>query len=419
MNIGIVIGRIGGIDGVALETEKWIEVFERMGHNCLLLTGEVEGKIKNATLLPDLSFFHENCTIEQDMAFFNQDVDENKVANFIETNSSYIESQIIKWISDKNIDLLLAENSSTIPCHLSMGIALKYVFEKTGIKGLIHNHDFYWERGSRYKSKYKFINEKMEECFPPVLENVKHVVINSHGKEILKSHKGIDSLVIPNVMDFEKSFAQKDEYNSDLLSELGIEEADIPIFQVTRIVRRKGIETAIQLISSLKDKKYKLVITGSAKDDEKLEYFYELKTLIDQYNLRDQVIFAENRFNNYRYINENGEKVYSLEDAYAYAEAMTYFSTYEGFGNAFVEAILAKVPVFVNNYKPVYWPDIGSKGFKTVQIEDGILTSKAVSDIGNFLSDKNLSQDIADFNYTIGKKHYSFEVLESLLSELL
>ena len=32
MNIGIIIGRIGGVDGVALETEKWIDVLKAMGH---------------------------------------------------------------------------------------------------------------------------------------------------------------------------------------------------------------------------------------------------------------------------------------------------------------------------------------------------------------------------------------------------
>ena len=59
---------------------------------------------------------------------------------------------------------------------------------------------------------------------------------------------------------------------------------------------------------------------------------------------------------------------------------MTYFSEYEGFGNAFVEAVLARKPIFVNNYQPVYWPDIGSKGFRTVQIENGELSDEAVAE---------------------------------------
>ena len=30
MRIGIIIGRIGGVDGVALETEKWIDILKKL-----------------------------------------------------------------------------------------------------------------------------------------------------------------------------------------------------------------------------------------------------------------------------------------------------------------------------------------------------------------------------------------------------
>ena len=40
MRIGIIIGRIGGVDGVALETEKWIAVLERLGHDVYIISGE-------------------------------------------------------------------------------------------------------------------------------------------------------------------------------------------------------------------------------------------------------------------------------------------------------------------------------------------------------------------------------------------
>ncbi len=40
MKIGIIIGRIGDVDGVALETEKWIEVLKKMGHEIFILSGQ-------------------------------------------------------------------------------------------------------------------------------------------------------------------------------------------------------------------------------------------------------------------------------------------------------------------------------------------------------------------------------------------
>ena len=77
-------------------------------------------------------------------------------------------------------------------------------------------------------------------------------------------------------MNFDEPYGQKDNYNKSLLKDIGLKENDIPLFQITRIVRRKGIETAIHLVEMLDDKRIKLVITGSAADDERKGYFKEL-----------------------------------------------------------------------------------------------------------------------------------------------
>ena len=130
------------------------------------------------------------------------------------------------------------------------------------------------------------------------------------------------------------------------------------------------------------------------------------------------MVFADHFISHRRSKTKKGESIYSLSDAYAHATACTYFSDYEGFGNAFVESVLAKRPVFVNNYKPVYWPDIGSKGFKAVMIENGKLTDHAVSQIDKIIHDKKMCKEIAEHNFALGQKHFSFEVLEELLSEL-
>ena len=145
----------------------------------------------------------------------------------------------------------------------------------------------------------------------------------------------------------------------------------------------------------------------------------ELIELIHLLKLGHQVSFAYHLFNNKGLTSRDSDLNYSLSDAYARARACTYFSTYEGFGNAFVEAVLAKRPVFVNNYKPVYWPDIGSKGFKTVMIEDGMLTDKAVKEMKQIIYDEKLNQEIVEHNYNLGKKLFSFDTLEEKLQELL
>jgi hypothetical protein len=133
------------------------------------------------------------------------------------------------------------------------------------------------------------------------------------------------------------------------------------------------------------------------------------------------VQFGEYHIRHFRESGEgiNTQKVYSLSDAYAHCTAATYFSTYEGFGNAFIECVLAKKPIFVNNYEPIYWPDIGSKGFETVQIEDSNLTNDHVAAIRDIITNPKRCKEIGEHNFELGKKHFSYEVLEGKLTELI
>lgn len=421
MKIGIIIGRIGDVDGVALETEKWIKILKELGHEIFVLSGSFRKDVADSAheeLIPNLSFFSPNCEWEQNRAFFFPPDKPDELLNHLYTASDGLAIRMFKWVMQNKIELIISENASALPAHLSMGMAIKKLVETTGLKVICHDHDFSWERGDRYKTPFPEIQQIVQETFPLQIDHAWHAAINTYGKDFLKKNYNIDSIIVPNVMDFDRPFGLKDDYNKNLLKNIGLGPDDIPLFQITRIVRRKGIETAIELVEKLEDKNVKLVITGSAADDERKGYFKELVDLIDHKKLNDKVIFAYRRILNER-DNKNGEKIYSLSDAYAYAKACTYFSTYEGFGNAFVESCLAKRPIFVNNYKPVYWPDIGSKGFKTVMINDSMLTDKAVSEMNRIIHSPKLQKEIGEYNHHLGRLLFSYDVLREKLSFLL
>lgn len=421
MNIGIIIGRIGDVDGVALETEKWIKIVKELGHEVFVLSGSFRKSVVDSDheeLIPNLSFFSPNCEWEQNRAFFFPPDKPDELLNHLYTASDGLAIRMFKWVMQNKLDLIISENASALPAHLSMGMAIKKLVETTGIKVICHDHDFSWERGDRYKTPFPEINQIVKETFPLQIDHAWHAVINTYGKDFLKKNYNINSIIVPNVMDFDEPFGKKDDYNKTLIKDIGLDDEDIPLFQITRIVRRKGIETAVELVEKLDDKRVKLVITGSAADDERKGYFKELVDLINDKKLNDKVIFAYRRILNDRN-NKNGEKIYSLADAYAYSTACTYFSTYEGFGNAFVEACLAKRPIFVNDYKPVYWPDIGSKGFKTVMISDSKLTDKSVSEMNKIIHSPKLQKEIGEYNHHLGRLLFSYDVLREKLSILL
>ena len=421
MRIGIIIGRIGDVDGVSLETEKWIQILGGMGHEIYLLSGRYRKSILGEefeTVLPGLSFFSPECEWEQDRAFFYPPDDPDELLDHLHRTSDTWAVEMFKWVMENKIDVILSENASALPAHLSMGMAIKKLVEHTGVKVVCHDHDFYWERGKRYVTPFPEVKKIIKETFPLQIPFAKHAVINTAAKKYLRDNFGIKAVYVPNVMDFNQPYAEIDNFNQDLLNSIGIENGDIPIFQITRIVKRKGIETALELLARFDDKRIKLVITGSAKDDERKGYYYALVKDIKKRKLNDRAIFAYRRVLNDRDITTEGEKIYSLSDAYANAAACTYFSSYEGFGNAFVEAVLAKTPIFVNNYKPVYWPDIGSKGFKTVMIEDNKLTDESVAEAEKILHDKKLQREIVEHNFSLGKLLFSFDTLREKLEIL-
>jgi glycosyltransferase involved in cell wall biosynthesis len=422
MRVGIVIGRIGGVDGVALETEKWIEVLKRMGHEVFILSGQYEERKMNhdfETLIPEMSFFSPESYWGQKKAFFHPEGDVDELLEHIDLYSKVIYKRVIDWLHLRKIELLISENASALPSHLEMGIAIKKAVKRTGLPTITHDHDFAWERGNRYVSPHKKINELIEKTFPLRMPNSVHAVINTHAQNTLKEKYNRDSLNVPNVMDFDKPFGEVTEKNICMHKNMGFEEDDIFLFQITRVVRRKGIEVAIQLVEKLQNKKVKLIVTGNYNDDAGSKYYNELIELIHQLKLGQQVAFAYHLFNNKGLMSRNGDLNYSLSDAYAQATACTYFSTYEGFGNAFVEAVLAKRPVFVNDYKPVFWPDIGSKGFRTVMLEDNDLNDKALEEMKEIIYNKDLATEIAEHNYVLGKKYFSYDTLREKLEELI
>jgi len=422
MNIGIIIGRIGGVDGVALEAEKWIEVLKTMGHNIYTLSGQFQERPMDPateTLVSEMSFFSPESFWSQKKAFFYPETDPQELIEHLNLYSKVIYKKILNWINERKIDLIISENASALPSHLEMGLAINKAVHKSGIPTITHDHDFAWERGDRYLSPHRDINEFVNEVFPLRAPNSVHAVINTHACNTLKERFGRESVNVPNVMNFDKLFGVQNQKNENLAQQMGYDKKALFLFQITRIVRRKGIETAIRLLHELNDKNIKLIITGNYADDAGSSYYNELVNQIHELRLGEQVNFAYHLFHNKGLSNGNGEVRFSLSDAYAQATACTYFSTYEGFGNAFVESVLAKRPIFVNNYEPVYMPDIGSKGFKTVMIENGNLTDTAVKDISEIIFNPSLASEIADYNFELGKKYFSYDTLRQKLDELI
>jgi glycosyltransferase involved in cell wall biosynthesis len=309
------------------------------------------------------------------------------------------------------IEVLIPENILAIPMDVPLGLAMTEVIAETGLPTIAHHHDFARERERFVVSS---VNDYLRSSFPGSLPGVEHVVINSMAQKELARRCSLSSVVIPNILDFETPPPGLDDYNRDLRREIGLREEDFLVLQPTRIVQRKGIEHAIELVRRLKDPRAKLVLSHPA-GDEGNAYMAMLNDRIADAGI--EVRFIADRVGETRGTNAQGRKVYTLFDVYPHADLVTYPSQYEGFGNAFLEAVYFGKPVVVNTYS-VYARDIYPLGFKTIEMSQ-LVTRETTEQVRTVLFDRALREDWARTNFALGLKYFSYAVARRKLAARL
>jgi glycosyltransferase involved in cell wall biosynthesis len=185
------------------------------------------------------------------------------------------------------------------------------------------------------------------------------------------------------------------------------------LLQPTRIVPRKRIELAISLAKRI-DLPVTVLISHGGRD-EGLDYENYLHELCE--TLSVDVRFAADHFAMTRSKKGDGSKIYSLGDAYLHSDLVTYPSTIEGFGNAFLEAVYFRRPIVMSTYE-IYRIDIKPKGFEVVEF-DNFITQETVEKTRRLLLNPELTAELCNQNYEIARKHYSFTNLEKYLVVLL
>ena len=409
LNIGFISFRFSGTDGVSLEAAKWAEVFEEMGHDCYYFAGESDLP-ENKTMIVEKAHYQHPEIQEKHHGFWNSQIRSHEDTLWIKKMTEYFYKHICRFVDEFNLDLFIPQNLFSYPLNIPLTIAVTEYIAEYSFPTLAHHHDFYWER------KIFLVNsvwDYLTMTFPPTLSSIQHVVINSSARHQLSIRRGLSAVIMPNVMNFEKPAPEPDEYSKDIRQVLGIEDDEKLILQPTRVVQRKGIEHAIELLSKL-NIKTKLVISHAIKDDE-VGYGSRLKNYAEMLGVK--MLFAHDVFDKYRKKTRDGKKVYSLWDVYPYADLVTYPSLFEGFGNAFLEAIYFKKPIVVNNYT-IYEVDIRTKDFKVIFFND-FITDETVEQTANALLNPKQTLDECEHNYKQALKYFSYTKLRNNLKILL
>jgi mannosylglucosylglycerate synthase len=405
--IGFVSTRISGTDGVSLEIEKWAHVLESMGHRCFYIAGLCDDRPpERCHVIPEAHFRHPDIEVVSRESFGGR-LRAPELSDRVRELTARIDAQLRAAIARFDLDVLIAENCLTIPMNIPLGLALVETIMETPVACIAHHHDFVWERD---RFLVNCVDDYLVTAFPPRLAQIDHVVINTQAASEFSRRTGLPCTVVPNVMDFDRPPAAAAPRG--LRAALGIRADDILVLQPTRIVQRKGIETSIELVRRLDDPRVKLVVSHTAGDegDTYARRILDYAALLGvELILAGDVIDAGGA--------DSGAAPFSIWDAYEEADLITYPSTYEGFGNAFLEAVYHRRPILCNRYS-IFRTDIEPLGFNTIEI-DGYITDDVLAEVRRVLEDAAYRQDMVEQNFRIGLQYFSYRRVATEMQALL
>lgn len=422
--VGFVSTRFAGTDGVSLETAKWATVLERLGHQVFYFSGVSDRPAAISRVVPEAFFGHPDIAAINRSVFASHGVAPEFAAarGFtavirpaatsarIHELQGLLKSELYAFSRTFGLDVLVIENASAIPLNLPLGLAISEFIAETGMPTIAHHHDLPWER---QRFLVNGVADIIAAAFPPVHPPISHVVINSVQALELASRRGVTARVIPNTMDFDQPPAPvAPDVIASARADLGIADGELLLLQPTRIVARKGIEHAIEFTRRL-DRPARLVISHAA-GDEGGSYEQRIREYADLLGVK--LVLAADLVAESGEEDQAGRRRYTLDELYEAADFVTYPSQFEGFGNAFLEAVFHRRSILVNNYS-TYEVDLRPRGFRVVWFDEFI--SEGTLDKARRLLDDRVEAALwAASNYDVGRAHFSFSVLERHLSDL-
>lgn len=409
-HIGFVGTRFAETDGVSLESHKWAKVLWDHRHVSYWYGGKLTTDPAISMLVPHAYFGHPDIVWINDR-IFGKITRSSEVTRRIYALAEHLKRTLHEFVQKFDIDILIVENALSLPMNVPLGLALTTFIAERGFPTIAHHHDFYWER-DRYS--VNAVGELLSMAFPPSLPSIQHVTINSAAQQDLSHRKGVSSTLVPNVLDFDNPPSGPDKYTRDFRQDIGLDKDDIVFLQPTRVVPRKGIEHSIALIAAMKNPKCKLIVTHPS-GDEGDDYLKALKEMAE--NQKVDLRFTDQRVGKIRTTDEQGNKIYTLADAYSQADFITYPSLYEGFGNALIEAFYYRKPVLVNRYS-IFVTDIEPKGFQVITM-NGYLTRDVVTQVERVVDNPDYLREMVDHNYELGRNFFSYSVLRRKLRAII
>ena len=240
----------------------------------------------------------------------------------------------------QNFDRIIAHNMFTMPFNLAATQALG-AWADRGMKMIAWTHDL-----AAINPDYQIPQRRV---FSPIRQRhqkVKYVTVSDNRAREFKSMTGFEvDAVVPNALDFTGIWGISPEVAN-------LVEKDLPnsmiLFFPTRILQRKNIGFALQIVAALRDlgQPVRMLISGASNlySSSATEHLVALKQLAADLQVTQVVTWVNESFP----VDEP-----HLRSLYAVADAVLYPSRREGFGLPLLEAAAFRLPIFCSNIEPL------------------------------------------------------------------
>jgi glycosyltransferase involved in cell wall biosynthesis len=241
-------------------------------------------------------------------------------------------------------DVLIAHNTLSLHKNLALTAALQQLHR---IQVIAWCHDFAWT-----DPQYA---DDIHPGFPWNLlkqpwTGIPYVVVSEARKKELEdlwTTTGNISVIPPGIDLCE--FLGVTATTRNLVSALGLADAEPLLLLPARLTRRKKIERAIEIIAAMRRQatNAKLVVTGppGPHNPANLEYLTQLRMLRNQLGTNNAVLFL------YEHVVVDD---LTRRDLFLLADALLFPSEREGFGIPLLEAGLARLPIFCSDLTPFH-----------------------------------------------------------------
>ena len=435
--VAFVSGKLGDVDGVSLEVDKWISALGELGHEVYTVAGRYASPLRtipseNQLTLDPIRFDGDEQREYERQVFPHLSgrlpqltvAARQSIMESIEERGADVAHELYELIRSLDIDVLIAENTNAMPMTLLGGMAVHRVATEMRLATIFHHHDFWWER-SRFSDNQ--IRGLLDRIMPPADLGLEHVVISSYAAHILTSIKRVVPHVIPNCEDFDNPVGL-DDYNRRLRSELGFADNDLLVVQPTRIVPRKKLEDSVRLLGRLLVRypeyrdRLRYVVSLYQGDEPNANYIEQIRELADELGVDLRLI--SDRVASQRGSDQAGRPLFTNRDVLANADLVTYLPIWEGFGNALLESMAARVPVVTTTYL-VYKTDIKVTGIRNIEIRDRydetgalVVTDDVVDYIHWTLTHRDEARERIDRDFQIANREFGIGVLRERISHL-